>query len=158
MGLSADPAGDLRPARRLEGLAFRAEAGYTFSGPRVEQTTSDGERKPPMTGEKDIVLIHFEDKPLSFARIEGIEPDHKPGWYHVRLLLLQVPVQVVTWILRDAYIDGGEFTMNGKRMRLEKVEPPAPAAPEAPAPEPKLTAREAGSPKVIPLAKLKKDK
>jgi hypothetical protein len=25
-----------------------------------------------MAGEKDIVLIHFEDKPLAFARIEGI--------------------------------------------------------------------------------------
>jgi len=158
MGLSADPAGDLSPTGRCEGLAFRAEAGYTFLGPRVEQPTFDGEHPRPMTGERDIVLIHFEDKPLSFARIEGIEPDHKPGWYHVRLLLLQVPVQVVTWILRDAYIDGGEFTMNGKRMRLEKVEPPAPAAPEAPAPEPKPPARDAGSPKVISLAKLKKDK
>ena len=158
MGLSADPAGDLSPTGRCEGLAFRAEAGYTFSDPRVEQPTFDGEHPRPMTGEKDIVLIHFEDKPLSFARIEGIEPDHKPGWYHVRLLLLQVPVQVVTWILRDAYIDGGEFTMNGKRMRLEKVESPAPAAPEAPAPEPKQPAREPGSPKVIPLAKLKKEK
>lgn len=122
------------------------------------RTVSNGKRTRTMTGEKDIVLIHFEGKPLSFARIEGIEPDHKPGWYHVRLLLLQVPVQVVTWILRDAYIDGGEFTMNGKRMRLEKVESPAPAAPEAPAPEPKQPARDPGSPKVIPLAKLKKEK
>jgi hypothetical protein len=112
-----------------------------------------------MTGEKDIVLIHYEDKPLSFARIESIEPDHKPGWYHVQLLLLQVPVQVVTWILRDAYIDGGEFTMNGKRMRLERVESPAATAPAeaAPAP-PKKPARETGSPKVISLAELKKDK
>ena len=49
-----------------------------------------------MAGENDIVLIYFEDKPLAFARIEEIEPDHKPNWYHVRLLLLQMPVQVVT--------------------------------------------------------------
>lgn len=69
----------------------------------------------------DIVLIYFEDEPLLFARIEDILPDHKPNWYHVKLLFLQVPLQVVTWILRDAYIAGGEFTMNGKRMRLEKV-------------------------------------
>ena len=40
-----------------------------------------------MAEEKDLVLIYFEDKPLSFARIEGIEPDHKPDWYHVHLLL-----------------------------------------------------------------------
>ena len=74
-----------------------------------------------MTTEKDVVLIHFEDQPLGFARVESIEPDHKRGWYHVKLLLLNVPLQVVTWILRDVYIDGAEFTMNGKKMRLEKV-------------------------------------
>ena len=74
-----------------------------------------------MAAENDIVLIHFEDQPLSFARIESILPDNKPDWYHVKLLMLQVPLQVVTWILRDRYIMGDEFTMNGKRMRLEKV-------------------------------------
>jgi hypothetical protein len=74
-----------------------------------------------MATENDIVLIHFEDQPLSFARIEEILPDNKPDWYHVKLLMLQVPLQVVTWILRDRYITGDEFTMNGKRMRLERV-------------------------------------
>ena len=71
--------------------------------------------------EKDLVLIYFEDNPLSFARIESISPNSKPDWYHVTLLMLQVPIQLVTWILRDIYINGSEFTMNGKRMRLEKV-------------------------------------
>ena len=74
-----------------------------------------------MTIENDLVLIYFEDNPLSFARIENILPDSKPDWFHVKLLLLQIPPQVVTWILRDVYINGTEFTMNGKRMRLEKV-------------------------------------
>ncbi len=74
-----------------------------------------------LTQENDIVLIHFEDKPLMFARIEDIQPDSKPDWYHVKLLILQMPLQVVTWILRDAYIDGDEFTMSGHKMRLEKV-------------------------------------
>ena len=74
-----------------------------------------------MATENDIVLIHFEDQPLSFARIEEILPDNKPDWYHVKLLMLQVPLQVVTWLLRDRYIMGDEFTMNGKRMRLERV-------------------------------------
>ncbi|HIJ57606.1 MAG TPA: hypothetical protein HPQ03_15990 [Deltaproteobacteria bacterium] len=72
----------------------------------------------------DVVLIYFEDKPLIFARIEDISPDVKKGWYLVKLLFLQVPLQVVTWILREAYINGDEFTMNGKRMRIEKVECP----------------------------------
>ena len=74
-----------------------------------------------MATENDIVLIHFEDQPLSFARIEEILPDNKPDWYHVKLLMLQIPLQVVTWILRDRYITGDEFTMNGKRMHLERV-------------------------------------
>lgn len=69
----------------------------------------------------DLVLIYFEDKPMSFARVEDILPDSKPGWFHIKLLMLQVPLQVVSWILRDAYILGDEFTMNGNRMRLEKV-------------------------------------
>ena len=78
-------------------------------------------KDPYMATENDIVLIHFEDKPLSFARIEKILPDNKPDWYHVKLLMLQIPLQVVTWILRDRYITGDEFTMNGKQMRLELI-------------------------------------
>ncbi len=74
-----------------------------------------------MATDKDLVLVYFEDKPLVFARIESIIADSKPNWYHVKLLLLQFPPQLVTWILRDVYIDGAEFTMNGKRMRLEQV-------------------------------------
>jgi hypothetical protein len=109
-----------------------------------------------MASENDIVLIYFEDKPLTYARIEDISPDHKPGWYHIKLLMLQVPLQVVTWILRDAYIDGGEFTMNGKRMRLEKVQ--APEAPPLPgeSPQPPLAGRDSPGAKVISLADLKK--
>jgi hypothetical protein len=85
--------------------------------------------------ENDIVLIHFEDQPLVFARIEAIEADVKPGWYLVKLMMLQVPLQVVTWILRDIYIEGAEFTMNGKKMHLEKVIcPEEPAAEPSPAP------------------------
>ena len=74
-----------------------------------------------MTKENDIVLIYFEDQPISFARIEDISPDIKKDWYHVKLLLLQFPLQVVNWILRDIYINGQEFTMEGKKIHLEKV-------------------------------------
>lgn len=77
-----------------------------------------------MAIEKDIVLIYYEDSPLTFARIESIAPDIKRDWYHVTLLMLQVPLQVVTWILRDVYINGDPFTMEGKQMRLEKIECP----------------------------------
>lgn len=77
-----------------------------------------------MAQEKDLVLIYFEDEPFSYARIEDISPDAKPGWYHVKLFMLQIPVNVVSWILRDVYIDGEPFTMGGKSMRLELVECP----------------------------------
>ena len=73
---------------------------------------------------KDIVLIYLEDAPVSYARIEDIVPDHKKDWYQIRLLMLQIPLQVVTWILKTDYINGEVFSMNGKSMRLEKVEVP----------------------------------
>ncbi len=78
-----------------------------------------------MAQEKDTVLIYFEDKPMSFARIEEILQDSKKGWYQVKFLMLQIPLHVVTWILRDIYIDGTEFTMEGKKIRIELVECPA---------------------------------
>ncbi len=77
-----------------------------------------------MAQENDLILIYYEDQPVSFARIETIEPDVRKDWYHVKLLLLQIPVQTVTWILRDVYINGGEFTMGGNRIRFEKIEAP----------------------------------
>jgi len=108
-----------------------------------------------MATEKDLVIIYFEDNPLSFARIENILPDSKPDWYHVKLLLLQMPPQLVTWILRDVYINGNEFTMNGKRMRLEKVVvPDVPESPESIGPQNETDG--AGTAKVISLKDLKK--
>ena len=71
--------------------------------------------------EGDVVLVHYQEKPASYARIETIEPDIKKGWYQVTFLLLTLPAQTVTWILRDEYINGGSFTMGGQPMRLEKV-------------------------------------
>ena len=109
-----------------------------------------------MAMEKDLVLIYFEEKPLSFARIEDILPDHKPNWYHVKLLLLQIPLQVVTWILRDAYINGEEFTMGGKRMRLEKVVSPEETKPPEESRRPPQTEAKPSGTKVIALKDLKK--
>ncbi len=101
----------------------------------------------------DIVLIHIDDNPQAFARIESIEPDVKRDWYHVKLLILQIPLMVVTWILRNAYINGETFTMEGKPMRLELVQSPEPVEKETPPPsgEP-----EGSSGKVISLKDLKK--
>lgn len=109
-----------------------------------------------MASEGDVVLIYMQEQPLGFARIEQVLPDHKPDWYHVTFLLLQIPLQVVTWILRDAYIDGQEFTMGGKPMRIEKVVAPEKQAPaeneEEKQPEPQKNTKA----KVISLKDLKK--
>jgi hypothetical protein len=72
----------------------------------------------------DLVLIHIEGKPAVFARIEAIDPDVKPGWWRVRLLILTVPLQTIVWILEREQIDGKPFTMGGTPIQLEKVVPP----------------------------------
>ena len=74
-----------------------------------------------MRSEGEIVLIHYQEHPALFARIESVETDQKRGWYQVTLLFLTLPTQTVTWILREAYIDGEEFTMGGMPVRLEEV-------------------------------------
>jgi len=70
----------------------------------------------------DLVLMHHMGKPVVYAKIEGIEPDPKEGWYQVDLLILTVPAQKVKWILREEYIDGATFTMGGVPIRLGEVE------------------------------------
>ncbi len=118
-----------------------------------------------MAAENDIVLIYMEEKPLVFARIEAIAADHKPDWYHVDLLFLQIPLQVVTWILKDAYINGEPYTMGGQSMRLELVKSPALPAPvdaDAAPPADKETGKRppgtASGGKIISLADMKKSR
>ncbi len=71
--------------------------------------------------ENDIVLIYIDDQPVTFARIEDIRPDVKKGWFTIKLLMLQIPLQVVSWILKAEYINGDSFFMGGQKMRMEKV-------------------------------------
>src|SRR5512137_1762376 len=73
----------------------------------------------------DLVLVHIDDKPAFYARVENISPDVKPGWWLVRLLVLTHPCQIFTWILDQSQIDGAPFTMGGTPIVLEKVVPPA---------------------------------
>ena len=83
----------------------------------------------PTTG--DVVLISFEEQPAFFARIEDIASDRKRDWYQVRLLVLQVPLTEVLWILRDEYLNGEAFTMNGRSLRIETVTTPKGRVPGA---------------------------
>ncbi len=107
-----------------------------------------------MVQTNDIVLIYYEDEPLVFARLEDIAPDIKKGWYHVKLLILQIPLQTTTWILRENYIQGDEFTMGGKKMRLERVR--CPEGPEGTQKKSDTHGAATGK-KIISFADLKKE-
>ena len=101
--------------KEQETLAF----GFLLASPREGKDLL-------MTQEGDLILTHIKNKPAFFARIENIDPDVKPDWFQVKMLVLQVPLVTITWILREAYINGEEFTMGGHAVKLVKV-----VAPEA---------------------------
>jgi hypothetical protein len=108
-----------------------------------------------MATENDIVLIYFDDKPTVFGRLESIEPDYKKNWYHVTILLLTIPMQTVTWILRDTYIDGEPFTMKGSPVRLEAVKKTQLKASHEDTNPSKTTSSTEGKGSVIPFKKTK---
>jgi hypothetical protein len=74
-----------------------------------------------MSSEGDVVLIHINEKPAFYARIEAIEPDVKRDWYRITLLMLSIPQQVITWILRAEYINGTPFTMDGNPVMIQEI-------------------------------------
>lgn len=78
-----------------------------------------------MTDIGDIILVYVEEEPVFYARVEDIAADIKKDWYQVSLrILMPEAADCITWILRDTYIQGAEFTMQGERIRLEKLPPP----------------------------------
>jgi len=74
-----------------------------------------------MVKEGDVVLIYYQGKPSVYARIESIEFDVKPGWFQVLLMIFAVPFKEITWILKENYINGEEFTVDNIPIRLEFV-------------------------------------
>lgn len=74
-----------------------------------------------MAAANDLVLIHVDNNPGFYARIEDIVPDVKPGWWQVNLLVLTFPLQVFTWILDEYQLEGAQFTMGGTPLRMEEV-------------------------------------
>jgi len=112
------------------------------------------ECKPSRTCVNDIVLVYRENQPVFFARVEKISEDIKPGWFHLTLLMLTLPMQEITWILKDIYIDGTEFFINGDTMKIQKIESKAsvnlsPSKPKA------VEGKKTGA-KVLDFSKLKK--
>ena len=78
-----------------------------------------------MASENEVVLVHIDNNPGFFARIESVTPDVKPGWWQVRLLVLSHPLQVFTWIIDDSQLNGAPFTMGGTPVMIEKVVAPS---------------------------------
>ncbi|MSN27057.1 MAG: hypothetical protein GJV46_14435 [Geobacter sp.] len=108
----------------------------------------------------DIVLIHVDNKPGFYARIEEIEPDVKPGWWQVKLLVLTFPLQVFTWILDEFQLEGAPFTMGGTPLMLEDVVSPVEQEKVEKENEEKerlaKMRQEGGAPKVISLSDRRK--
>lgn len=108
----------------------------------------------------DIVLVHVDDKPGFYARIEDITPDVKPGWWQVRLLVLTFPLQVFTWILDEFQLEYAPFTMGGTPIRLEPVVSPLEEErqqqEQQDIAERKRARQEGGSSKVVSLADRRK--
>jgi hypothetical protein len=73
------------------------------------------------TNPGDIVLVHVQGRAASFARVEAVRPHDRRGWYYCDLLVLAVPPQAVSWILERAQIDGADFTMGGRPVRIERM-------------------------------------
>lgn len=69
----------------------------------------------------EIVAVYIDDKPSVYARIEDYEADVKPRWFNVKMLFLTFPPQEITWLLREAQVDGEPFTMNNIPVRLDAV-------------------------------------
>jgi hypothetical protein len=98
-----------------------------------------------MAAINDLVLVYLDRKPAFYARIDDINPDVKRGWYQVELLVLTLPPQTLVWILEETHLQGEEFTMGGRPMKLADVPPKTPPSPESPAPQDKG--------KIIPLVR-----
>lgn len=114
-----------------------------------------------MTTINDLVLIHIDNTPGFYARIENISPDVKAGWWKVKLLVLTIPVQVYTWILEESQINGAPFTMGGTPVLMEKVISPEPESSTS-SPEDEQGQKDSkgkkGGAKVVSLLDRKKEK
>jgi hypothetical protein len=75
---------------------------------------------------RDVILVHVDDKPSFYARVEEILLDRKPGWQQLRFQVLTLPPQELTWILEPSQIDGEAFSMGGTPVRIERLADPRP--------------------------------
>lgn len=74
----------------------------------------------------DVVLIAAkEPQMLMYAHVSDIERDssRRDEWWHVKMEILSIPLQKITWTLRTEQMTGKEiFTMGGEDRFLAAVE------------------------------------
>ena len=86
----------------------------------------------------DVVEVYYREKLAFFARIDSITPDIKKNWFMVELLILTTPLRKVTWTLREEYINGVPFTMEGNEIRIEAINSPPIEKDSGDSPEPAM--------------------
>ena len=77
-----------------------------------------------------IVIASKEPQMLLYAHVDDIERDssRKDEWWHVRMSMLSIPLQKMTWTLRTEQISGQEiFTMGGEERFIKAVDFNTPA-------------------------------
>ncbi|GFE62373.1 hypothetical protein [Geobacter sp. AOG2] len=108
----------------------------------------------------DIVLIHVDNKPGFYARIEDLTTDVKPGWWQARLMVFTFPLQMFTWILDESQLDGAPFTMGGTPIRMERIVSPVEQEriqqEQGEKEQREHSGRHPGNPKVISLSERRK--
>lgn len=90
---------------------------------------------------RDVILVHVQEKPAFFARVEEILPDVKKGWRQMRFQVLSVPLQELVWTLEPSQIDGEPFSMGGTPIRIERLPDPAQETPAETPPKPPESGR-----------------
>ena len=84
-----------------------------------------------------VLLVAKEPQMLLYALVTDIERDssRKDEWWHLRMQILSVPPQSVTWTLRLEQFTGREiFTMGGEQRFVQAVHLDKPRI-ESPAPQ-----------------------
>jgi hypothetical protein len=76
-----------------------------------------------MVDKSEVVLIHLNGDPAYFARVDSIEADLNDGWWKLEFLLLTMPVERITWVIREEHMAGAQFMIGDTLIRIEQVPP-----------------------------------
>ena len=69
---------------------------------------------------KDVILVIKPDISF-FGYVYKIEPDTKKDWWDIYFTTIMLPPQIFKWILKESYINGEVFTMEGIKTFVKPV-------------------------------------